>query len=261
MRSRCVLGMLLVTVVACDVPRFRGPEIQEPPPGFLRQPNTPATRDLFPEHESTFHTAWVHTDIGGVSVISVDGYATAFTLEDVMAAREAAEAAETDPDAVYEEVEAVRIDGRDGWGWYERIESNRRGREEVTYTAILPYDSASYVVEFVSGEPSLKRAAPDTLRRVVRTFAIGRTTYNIPLIVIVLGGVILLVSVLRTRSRERQDRLRSINLVTIETEGEGKELDLSEEPVDAAPPAMSPDPTPPDPSPIDRDRSDPGPGS
>lgn len=248
MRSRCTLaalGMSLVTVAACDVPRFQGPEIQEPPPDFTRQPDTPAKRDLFPEHEPTFHTAWVHTDLGGVSVISIDGYATAFTLDDVMAAREAAEAAERDPDAIYEDVEAVRIDHRDGWGWYDRVESNRRGREQVTYTAVVPYDSVSYAIEFVSGESSLQRAAPDTLRQVVGTFAIGRTTYNIPLIAVVLGAMLLLVGVLRARSRERADRLRSINLVTIETVEEGGELDLSEGATTAG--APGPDPDPPDP--------------
>lgn len=283
MRSRCtfaVLGTLLVTVAACDVPRFQGPEIQEPPPGFLRQPDTPAKRDLFPEHEPTSHTAWVHTDFGGVSVISVDGYATAFTLDDVMAAREAAEAAESDPDAIFDQVEAIRIDDRDGWGWYERVESNRRGREQVTYTAVVPYDSVSYAIEFVSGEPSLKRAAPDTLRQVVRTFAIGRTTYNIPLIAIVLGGVLLLVSALRARSRERADRLRSINLVTIPTGKEGGEPDLSEAtttaesptagespspdplPADTAqPPGPAPRTTPPPRTPPDPDPPDPSAGS
>lgn len=271
-RTRFTLAVLVVAILGCDVPRFQGPEIQEPPPGFLRQRDTPATRDLFPEHEPTFHTAWVHTDLGGVSVISIDEYPTAFTLDEIVAAREAAEAGERDPDAIFEDLEAIRIDDRDGWGWYERIESDRRGREEVAYTAVVPYDSVSYAIEFVSGEPSLKRTAPDTLREVIGTFGIGRTTYNIPLIAIALGVMLLLVSILRARSRERADRLRSINLVTIKKDQEeGGELDLSEEttggevqppPADAGHPrGPTPRPKPPPPTPPDPDPPDPSAGS
>lgn len=271
-RTRFTLAVLVVAILGCDVPRFQGPEIQEPPAGFLRQRDTPATRDLFPEHEATFHTAWVHTDLGGVSVIAIDEYPTAFTLDEIVTAREAAEAGERDPDAIFEDLEAIRIDDRDGWGWYERIESDRRGREEVAYTAVVPYDSVSYAIEFVSGEPSLKRAAPDTLREVIGTFGIGRTTYNIPLIAIVLGVMLLLVSILRARSRERADRLRSINLVTIKKDQEeGGELDLSEEttggeaeppPADAGNPrGPTPRRKPPPPTPADPDPPDPGAGS
>jgi hypothetical protein len=253
-RNHCTLAVLIllpVAVASCDVPRFPGPEIQAPPPGFVHQPDATAKRDLFPGHEPTFHTAWVHADIGGASVISVDGYATAFTLDDVIGAREIAEEQETDPDAIHGEMEAIRIDGRDGWGWYDRIESDRRGREQVTYTAVIPYESASYAIELVTEESSFKRAAPDTLRAVVETFAIGQTTYNVPLIAVVLGAMLLLVSVLRARSRERADRLRSVNLVTVPTGEEGGEPGSSEATA-AASPGSQPPPPP------DLDHPDPG---
>lgn len=219
LRAESWLLLAVVAATGCDVPRFPGPEIQDPPPNFTRQPETSPPRRTFPDRDVSFHTAWVHTDLGGVSVIYIDGHPGVLGVEDVMAARDGAMAAEPDEDAVFGEVEALRVDGRDAWGWYERIESPRRGLVEVTYKAVIPYDSVTYAVEFVSGEPSLKRASPDTLREVVSTFAIGRTTYDIPVILVVLGGIVFVVSVLRSRSREKADRLRSINLVTVRKEG------------------------------------------
>lgn len=215
-----ILVGFLLPATACQIPRFEGPEIQSPPANFQRQPDSHPQRRVFPDTEVTFHTAWVHTDLGGVSIIYVDEHPRLMGMEDILAAHDGAQAAEMDPDATYGEPEALTIDGQDAWGWYRRVESPRRGLEEVTYTAVVPYDSVTYALHFTSGEPSLKRAAPDTLRAVLSSFGIGRTTYNVPLIAIVVGAGLLLVSVLRARSKERSDRLRSINLVTIKKDEE-----------------------------------------
>lgn len=231
MRSRgslTALAALLVVVSGCRIPRFEGPQIQRPPAGFTLRAASDPTPTTFPEHEVTFHSTWVHTDMSGVSLISVHEHPVVFDVDDVVAAQERVRATATDPDAVFDDIEAIRIDGRDAWGWYERIESPRRGLVQVAYRAVVPYDSVSYAIEFSSGEPSLKRAAPDTLRAVISTFGIGRTTYNIPLIVIVFGTFLLFVSILRARSRERADRLRGINLVTIEKQEEPEAGEASE---------------------------------
>ena len=255
--ARATVALLLpsLAVGACDVPRFSGPQIQQPPADFSLQPASESSQPTFPDREVVFHTAWVHTGLGGVSVIFVDGHPGTVDMEDVMAAREDVMAAETDPDAVFDEIEALRIDGHDAWGWQERIESPRRGLVEVTYRAVVPYDSVTYAIEFMSGEPSIKRAAPDTLKAVISTFGIGRTTYNIPVIVIALGAVLFVFSVLRTRSRERSDRLRSINLVTIERDEEGAEPAPppadAERPTGPSPRSGPSPPAPPDTSPRD----------
>jgi len=183
-----------------------------------------------------------------------------------MVAQEEARAAEADPDAVYGGLERLTIDGREAWGWYRTIQSVRRGLEEVTYTAVVPYDTISYALVFTSSEPTLKRASPDTLRAIVTSFAIGRTTFNVPLIAVVLGAMLLSAAILRTKRRERADRLRSINLVTIkkdedEEEGAGEAGARADTPPPAdavhprgpAPragpvPPTAPAPDPPDPS-------------
>lgn len=218
MRSHRVATALAVAVLsttACQLPRFEGPEIQSPPANFQRQSDNYPPRRVFPEQPVSLHSGWVHTDIAGVSVIYIDGHPGVLGMEEILAAREEAIAAETDPDAVYRNVEAITVDGRDAWGWYRTVESPRRGLEQVTYTAVVPYDTVTYALQFTSSEPSLKRAAPDTLRAVLSSFGIGRTTYNVPLIAVVFGGLLLFVSVVRAKRKERADRFRSINLVTV----------------------------------------------
>jgi hypothetical protein len=207
------LASTLLLASACDMPRFEGPQIQNPPVNFLLQAESYQQRRLFPERNLAFHTAWVHMDIGGVSAIYVNGFAGAMTLDDVLSGAEGIRTAEPDPDAVFGEVEALTIDGREAFGWSERIASTRRGLVDVRYRAVIPYDSITYVVAFVSDEPSLKRVAPDSLRVVVASFAVGATTWNLPLIVILLGGALLLFSMVQRRQQERRLRHRSINLV------------------------------------------------
>lgn len=241
---RTLLLLALVTPSACEVPRFQGPQIQNPPLGFLLQPdNHPPTR-IFPGRDVIFHSAWVRTDLSGVSLIFVDGHPGDTSLEEVLTAVEETRQAQEDPDTHYGNVEALRIDGRDGWGWYERIESPSRGLVHVVYKAVVPYDTVTYAIEFTSGDPVFKRAAPDTLRTVVASFGVGRTVWNLPLIAIMTGALLLVVSTVRTRAQERAARLRSINLVKIE-----KKQENDAEPAGTAAPVTTPAPAGPPPDP------------
>ncbi len=239
LRRRLVAALAVVlTVTSCQMPRFQGPQIQSPPANFLMNPDNVPGRWMFPDRELAFNTAWVHTDISGTSLIRVVGHPGTTTLDDVMAARERVLASETDPDLIAEDIEVLTIDERRAWGWYQRVQSDRRGLVQVSYRAVVPYDTVTYVIEFVSGEPSLKGPAPDTLRAIVSSFAIGRTTPDVPKIAIFTGVVLLLVAFLRGRARDRRDQLRSINLVQIEK----KEDEESDAPVGAAAGAAQPDP-------------------
>lgn len=228
---RAALLATLTTTAACELPRFEGPQIQSPPVGFLLQNETYLQRPMFPERERTFHTAWVRTPgMSGISVIYINGHAGRLTLDDVLEARAGVEAATVDPDTHFGPIEALTIDGRQAWGWEERVQSERRGLTDVAYRAVIPYDTVTYAIEFESGEPSLKAASPDTLRAIVSSFGIGRTTWNLPLIAMIAGALLLLFSVQRTRSRERATRHRSINLVKFKKPAEEAPVSAEERP-------------------------------
>ena len=55
---------------------------------------------------------------------------------------------------------------------------------------LVPYDTISYAVEFLTGDPSLK-IRPDSLRTIVASFAIGKATWNVPLLAIMADMVLL----------------------------------------------------------------------
>lgn len=220
---RLVITTALLVTTGCSVPRFEGPEVQSPPAGFFQQPGTSQAYRMFPDREVTFHTAWVHTDMSGVSTIFIDGYQGSSTQDDVLAAVEVIRARAGDPDTRFGGIEALTIDGREAWGWEERVESVERGLVDVAYRAVIPYDTMTYTVEFVSGEPSLKLAAPDTLRAIVGSFAVGRTTWNLPLIAVGIGLLLFAVNFTINRRKARLEQLRSINLVQVKKDEEQDE--------------------------------------
>lgn len=215
-----VLVVALAGLTGCSVPRFEGPEIQSPPPGFFQQPGTSQAYRMFPDRELAFHTAWVHTDLGGVSTIFIDGYRGTATVDDALTAMEEMRQRAPDPDTRFGGIEALTIDGHSAWGWEERVESVERGLVDVAYRAIVAYDTMTYTVEFASGEPSIKLASPDTLRATVASFAIGRTTWNFPMLALGLGLMLLMVNSMVNRRKARAQQLRSINLVQVKKDDE-----------------------------------------
>ena len=213
-RTTLLLGVLAVALGGCDVPRFEGPQLQEPPQGFLLVRDSYQQRRLFPQHELVFHTAWVES-LDDFSTIYIDGHPGALGLEDAMAARDSSRRYALDEDVTFGELEPLQVDGRQAWGWAERVQTPTRGLVWVAYRAIVPYDTITYAIEFYSGDPAFKGAAPDALKAVISTFAIGETTYNVPLIAVLAGLTLFVANFLRSRARARAVRLQSINLVKI----------------------------------------------
>lgn len=213
--QRLIVLALLLGPAACDMPRFQGPQIQGPPPVFYMQPEAYQQRRLFPDRELVFHTAWVETSDGRFSGIYVNGHDGAFTEEDVYAARDASQAA-AEPSVTFGNVQVMTVDDRRAWGWEERLETRTRGIDWVAYRMVIPYDSVTYAVEFFAGDPGLKGAS-DTLQVILSSFAVGETEWNFPLIAIFAGMTLFLVSVMRSRSQARQQRLQSIQFVNVPT--------------------------------------------
>ena len=209
--------ILTVALSACDPPRFEGPEIQSPPPAFYLQPEAYQARRMFPNLEIVHHGAWVETSSGLFSGIYINGHAGVLTEDDAYAAQDSARAV-ADRDITFGGVEVLTIDGRRAWGWAERLETPQLGIDWVAYRAVIPYDKITYAVEFYGNEPGLKRAAPDTLRTIVASFAVGKTVWDWPLILALMGATVLAVSVARSRARARAMRLQSISLRKISKE-------------------------------------------
>ncbi len=208
---------LLCALLACDMPRFEGAQIQGPPPGFTLQPDTYQDRRLLEDRPVVHHDAWVRAQWGEFSGIYINAHAGPTGIEEVEAAREASLArppGRADQIREFGEVERLRIDDREAFGWPELVRSERRGVEYVAYRAVIPYDTLSYAVEFVSGDPAFKMRR-DSLRTVVASFGIGRTEYNLPLLLLLAGILVLGVARWRSGLRERRRRSASVRLPRI----------------------------------------------
>lgn len=238
--NRGALGvLLLVGLAACDVPNFQGPQLQEPPRGFVLQPDSRAPRSMFQHLPEVHHDAWVQSQ-PPYSTIRINGHPGVLGLQDVMAAQDSARAHKSDADITFGAIEPLSIDGREAWGWEERIETQRRGVPWVAYRAMVPYDTISYAIEIDTEDPLLKVAAPESLRAIVLTFGVGETVYNWPLIALGAGLLLLTIHMLRQRSEARAARLRSINLVKVEKKPKQQDGDGAGEPAAAGTGAAGP---------------------
>jgi hypothetical protein len=230
-----------LAIGGCDMPTFEGPQLQTPPQGFLMVQGSYPVRQLVSGHTPVFRRAWVESGVDA-SNIFIDGYPAVLGYEDALAARDSSRRYAFDPSTSFGEVEPIRVDGRDGWGWHERVESPTRGLVWVAYRALIPYDSITYAIEFSSGNPRFKGAAPESLKAVIATFGIGRTTYNVPLIALLVGGALFGVALLRSKAQGRAKRLQSINLVKIPKKQSATEPTASAPPTPPSPPTPTPNP-------------------
>lgn len=209
-------------LTACDMPDYEGPQLQEPPQGFRLQPTARPGRSMFQHLPEVYRDAWVQS-IPPHSTITITGYAGALTLEDAMAAQDSGRLYAEDPEIVFGGLEPLDIDGREAWGWEERIETPTRGIPWVAYRAMVPYDTVTYAIEFSTEDPTYKSTAPASTRAMVSTFAVGETVYNWPLIILGAGLLLFAVHMLRQRSQAKAARLQSINLVQVEKKEEAAE--------------------------------------
>ncbi len=150
---------------------------------------------MFPDREVAYHDAWVEASWGNFSGIYINGHPGVLGSGQVEA----------------------QVDGRTGWGWTEHWRMENGGLAYVAFRAAVPYDTITYAIDFLTGEPGLK-ARPDSLRAVVASFAVGETKPNLPLIALLASGGLLFLHVLRRRQRARVEAMRKMTLITMPRE-------------------------------------------
>ena len=205
-------GMALAA--ACEVPAFQGPQIQSPPPAFTMNREATEERPMFPDRAVVHHDAWVEASWGNFSGIYINGHLGVLGSDEVEAARRQAMAATEGQRVAYGELESLQVDGRTAWGWGETWTLENGGLQYVVFRAAIPYDTITFAVDFITGEPGLK-SRPDSLRTIVASFAVGKTTLNWPVILIVSGVALFVLGLWRRRAGERAARHRQVPLAKI----------------------------------------------
>jgi hypothetical protein len=214
LRTRIALVASVLLAGACDVPRFKGPQVQNPPPAFYMKREVTQERRMFPASPVVFHEAWVEASWGNFSGIYINGHPGHLGKDEVEAAHRQAMVDARGERVEFGPLEALTVDGRTAWGWGETVRLEDGGLLYVIFRAAVPYDTVTYAVDFLTGDPGLK-SRPDSLRTVVASFAVGRTRWNVPLLLLGAGVVLLLLNVARSRAADRAARARHVPLVKI----------------------------------------------
>jgi hypothetical protein len=189
-------------------------------------------RPMFPDRAVLYHDAWVEASWGNFSGIYINGHPGVLGSDEVDAARRQAMAATAGQRVTYGELESLQVDGRTAWGWGETWTLENGGLQYVVFRAAVPYDTITYSISFLTGEPGLK-SRPDSLRTIVASFAVGRTTLNWPVILIASGVVLFLLSFWRRRAKARAERHSRVPLAKLPKKDAAKPG--SPAPGDAAP--------------------------
>jgi len=234
-------ALAAVALSGCKIPNFQGPQVQNPPPAFSLNKEATEDRRMFPGRAVIYHDAWVEASWGNFSGIYIDGHPGVLGATEVDQARTVAMQASAGQRVEFGELESLEVDGRTAWGWGETWRLENGGLQYVIFRAAIPYDTITYAVSFLTGDPGLK-IRPDSLRTIVASFAVGKTTWNVPLLAVVAGVLLLVGNTARSRSRARAARHRHVPLVTIPKKEPAKPgaPGGGEAPAPGAAPAVSP---------------------
>ena len=193
-------GALLLTSAACQRPRFEGPQLQDPPSGFLYKNGAASAQQVFPDREIVQQGAWTKGGGQPFSAIFITSYRGVATPEETLEARDNQENRLSSQDYQFGRLERMVMDGHEAWGWMVSHQDSR-GLHSREFKVTIPHDSMTYTVEFFTNKTGMKDN-PDTLRWGVASFAVGVTTVNRRAIVIgsVLGGFFLIIGIQKFRA-------------------------------------------------------------
>jgi hypothetical protein len=216
---------LLFLPLACVSPPFRGYQIQDPPEGFLYDANSSEAQVIFPHREILNHGAWWRMNVNDQHAsIFITRFRGSATVEDVEAARDsyAAMVARSGGGEVTQ-LQFLRIDGREAWGWEEH-RGSRGEPSAVAYRTVVLYDTMAISLEFFSDMPELMDASLQ--KGALASFGYGKTRilWGWVITLLLLAGV-LVVGFFRRVSRSANKPLvtTDYDLPSIPKVQEGKE--------------------------------------
>lgn len=194
--------LTVVGAAGCVAPAVPGYQLRDVPAGFVFTANTNTGVTAFPDREVLSRGVWLG-DIETFqpqSEISITRYSGNVTIEEAEAARDVQASRYGNPSSIdYGRVATVMIDERVAFAWMETRYDENNAVRSLDYTAVMPYDTVTYVVAFNTSRD--RRLHPDSLTRVVHSWGRGQTEVlwgPILVAAAVLGGLAMLL-VFRTR--------------------------------------------------------------
>lgn len=157
--------------LGCATPPFLGFQLQDPPEGFLFDPDAAQSVTVFPDREILSQGAWWRiTDTERQASIYLTRFRGPATLEDVERARDRYAASLSGSAGEASQLQFLRIDGQEAWGWEERIEAEGAPPASA-FRAVVLYDTMAVSIEFHSDIPEWMD--PAAQREVISSFGFG----------------------------------------------------------------------------------------
>lgn len=179
------LALALVGAAGCVAPAIPGYQLRDVPAGFVFTANANTGVNVFPNRDVLSRGVWLG-DIESFepqSEIYITRYSGNVTIEEAEAARDVQASRYGNPSSInYGRVATVMIDERVAFAWMETRYDENNAVRSLDYTAVIPYDTVTYVVEFNTSRAH--RLHSDSLTRIVHSWGRGETE--------VLWGTILL---------------------------------------------------------------------
>jgi hypothetical protein len=142
---------LLVQLSACSTPRMEGPNISDPPAGFVYDANASNGRNIFATEDILRQAAWIRPREEHFCDISMTEYTGSATRQDVQEALDYFIKKYSYP--TYGPLETITIDGHDAWGWQE-TQFYKGEQSSMTYRAVVSYEDRCWAIEFYAKDPA-----------------------------------------------------------------------------------------------------------
>ncbi len=185
-----VVGLALLLSGGCSAPPFTGFQLQDPPDGFLYDPDFEQEGVIFPDREVVVHGAWWKMNpTDEHATIAITHFRGQGTIEEVEAARETfAERIAIEDGGEATQLQFLRIDGREAWGWEEHYPA-RGELSALAYRTVVLYDTAMVALEFHSDMEEWMD--PAAQKAVLLSFGLGevRVLWGWVIALLVLGAV------------------------------------------------------------------------
>jgi hypothetical protein len=164
------ITMLVLGAAGCGPTLREGPNITGVPEGFLYDENATSGRPVLPQRRLVSQSGWMTLNEPHCSIMFTE-YEGVADAGEISAAR--SEYARRYTHETYGALEPLKIDQRAAWGWTES-QTLRGALASLEYTAVVPYDDATWTIEFYAADP--KHRDPAFLKQLVTSFRLGKRT-------------------------------------------------------------------------------------
>lgn len=161
-------SLLILTAASCSTPRMEGPNIADPPEGFVYDANGSQSRNIFANEDIIRQSSWTRPNEDNYCSITMTEYRGPATRQDTQEALDYF--IKRYGYQEYGPLENLTIDGRPAWGWTE-TQFHKGEQASLAYKAVVSYEGNCWAVEFFARDPAWQNK--ERLKATISSFRRG----------------------------------------------------------------------------------------